>query len=659
MKLVTYSIPVHMLGPIHRSLRFSKRGLVPGGHVRPKAAEGEPTREFPRLIYETEALPVDEDSWFSFLKKSRWWDTVWVDPDPLINGIWSVDNETIWAHLRIALELANRIFKALIKERHPFLHTALFGHITRWTDPMYQPTPCPEPFPGATVLLSYPFRRRRWAQVNGFTACPYPDWAELTDEDWAKRLEHLLERQQLGFTTGEDPDCGEFYGLHIPQYKCIVFDIGTLRKLIEDDLTLAERCIVMVQFAGTIVHELYGWQQKFEPIIAQQPKGGLLVTESALFGGELKLFLNVGFKRNWPNPFINRCHGIKAAKHPFFYRGLEEVVTVVPAFWAAKMLSREFWEDGRIPRKSDNFFHSVDHFRSRWRVGSAITIRPPPGIANNPEFINKMSQGTLPEEIKDLLDDWKSRAALWAQARAGWYEQQQKNWKLSSWGRLLYRAQFYKFDREIKKPLAERDEFKCFIPAIISADAVEWPRSMDYFNSLQRYLKSWHWHVVGLLMLAVLPIQPTIMTRERKSVKYESSMEPSSTNPNLGRTMTRSAVQNDWYPTSIPEMMFTDPFAGGALMAPGTYTQMDYLDLVQKVVNHYADRGPMSKPWVDEIVRVEANIRKRRIEVVHEQSLQGGNPWLVWVDEVWDFQVPSYSLKEHIYVKESNTWLEA
>ncbi|KAI0538608.1 hypothetical protein GGR58DRAFT_286573 [Xylaria digitata] len=254
-KEYTHNTPPAMLGSMHRALRFSKRGAVPGGHIRALSAEGS-TLIVHRLIYDTECIPVDEESWFPFLKRSRWWDTVWFDPDPLIYGVWSVDNSKIWEHLKMALEVANRIFRALLKDKHPYLHTALFGQITRWTDQEYQPTPCPEPFPNATVLLSYAYRQRRWAQCHGDVPYPLPSFAELTEADWTKRLEYLLEEQQLGFGPSEDVDADDFYGLHISQHKQILFNVDGLRKLISKDLTLAERCVRTVQLA-TVVRIIY------------------------------------------------------------------------------------------------------------------------------------------------------------------------------------------------------------------------------------------------------------------------------------------------------------------------------------------------------------------------------------------------------------------
>ncbi|KAI0538607.1 hypothetical protein GGR58DRAFT_286592 [Xylaria digitata] len=324
------------------------------------------------------------------------------------------------------------------------------------------------------------------------------------------------------------------------------------------------------------------------------------------------------------------------------------------------MLSREFWEDESTPRKSDNFFHSTDYFRSRYRQGAPAGTRPAPGIANGQQIKAQMDQGLLPDEVADFITDWSSRTALWAQARAGWYGPQHKIWKESAWGRLIERSQLHLFSQELKKDSTDRDEFKCFISAHVNARSVEWLQSQaQYFGSLEKTPKAWPWHVIGLLMLAVMPIHSTSSQRPEKGTKVWTAIEPSSTNPNVARTITRGTVSSEWYPTWIPESRFGDPFVGDGMSALGTFIQINYLDLAQKVVNYFTDRGPVSKPWVEEIVRVEAKLRRRRIDLVLEQTLLGGDPSQMWVDDAWDFKMPTYDPREHRFNRESNTWADA
>ncbi|KAI1114680.1 hypothetical protein F5Y14DRAFT_413348 [Nemania sp. NC0429] len=64
--------------------------------------------------------------------------------------------------------------------------------------------------------------------------------------------------------------------------------------------------------------------------------------------------------RTWP--YIEQRDGqtpmgFKIASHPLFSRGIETTISPLPALYTSKMLSRSFWNDPTIPRKSDNFFH--------------------------------------------------------------------------------------------------------------------------------------------------------------------------------------------------------------------------------------------------------------------------------------------------------------
>lgn len=97
-----------------RALQFSNRGFVPGGHVSSLSGEA----HIHRLVYDTEGIEVDEDSWFPCFKKNRWYGAVAKEPEFLAGSFWSVDDPKVWGELRIILELANRILNALIDDKH-------------------------------------------------------------------------------------------------------------------------------------------------------------------------------------------------------------------------------------------------------------------------------------------------------------------------------------------------------------------------------------------------------------------------------------------------------------------------------------------------------------------------------------------------------------
>ncbi|KAJ2977123.1 hypothetical protein NUW58_g7906 [Xylaria curta] len=97
--------PSWQLGPINRSLQFSTRGFVPGGHIY--SLDGE--AHIHNLIYETERIQVDESTWFPFFKKSRWYGSAEADW-AFGGGPWTVDNP-----------------------RRQTYNTMLFGKLGYWT----------------------------------------------------------------------------------------------------------------------------------------------------------------------------------------------------------------------------------------------------------------------------------------------------------------------------------------------------------------------------------------------------------------------------------------------------------------------------------------------------------------------------------------------
>jgi hypothetical protein len=89
---------------------------------------------------------------------------------------------------------------------------------------------------------------------------------------------------------------------------------------------------------------------------------------------------------------------------------------------------------------------------------------------------------------------------------------------------------------------------------------------------------------------------------------------------------------------TLPASRFFDPLQGEGRVIT-TFTQVDYLDLVLKIKNYFAANGVIvSKPWLNEIVRVERRLREQR------QLRPGGTlaeQVLCWC-ACWDFEVPEY-----------------
>ncbi|KAI1258721.1 hypothetical protein F5Y18DRAFT_326629 [Xylariaceae sp. FL1019] len=132
-------------------------GWVSGGHG---ASDKDPSID-QRDLFWKDCVKVNEKSWFPFFKKARWFDLVdattklqtpaKTKPPLPPGGPWSISNPRIWARLRVALEVANRMLHRMVTDRHPTLETLLFGRMEYWNSFTTMP---PRGNPQDVVLLS-------------------------------------------------------------------------------------------------------------------------------------------------------------------------------------------------------------------------------------------------------------------------------------------------------------------------------------------------------------------------------------------------------------------------------------------------------------------------------------------------------------------------
>ncbi|KAI0458053.1 hypothetical protein F5B21DRAFT_520010 [Xylaria acuta] len=290
-------------------------------------------------------ITVDEDNWFPFLRRDRWYDLYGQKQVPS-GKMWSIDQPKLWQKLRVSVELADRMLKALINDRHPALHTMLFGTLMRWSDASAM-QPSPEPFPDAKVLLSYGLYKS-FCDLNELD-CPIDHLADISTEDWTIVLEGLLQFQTWGFT--DDPDDN---GSHWPGYGSVItLGVNVIDTLSGDDITLAERCQLQYQLARTFID--FDGIAELGYAMEQRVFGG--VVTSLHLTGHYPLGSH---HRSWP--FLSQAAGdsqlgYKIRDHPTFAAVQDVIVSPLPALYTSKLLSRSFWDDANIPRKSDNFFH--------------------------------------------------------------------------------------------------------------------------------------------------------------------------------------------------------------------------------------------------------------------------------------------------------------
>ncbi|KAI8956299.1 hypothetical protein F4801DRAFT_573823 [Xylaria longipes] len=245
-------------GVLQKTLRLSDQGDIPGGHqeASPSAFKGDPETHpgwKSKLLYDSDMIKPDEESWFSFHHKDRWLD--WNHDAPVLGGgPWSIDNPLVWDALTPSLECVNRILRALIRDQHPFLTTLLGGHIGTWEEMTATLSPTlnmPPPFPSATVVLSYD----RYSQYKDTCDEGVSAYMEklpfIHPDDMTQKLEELLATTMWSF---HDKPA---YGITYPQYNSpISIHVDVLTQLIEGNITLAERCLLQFHLAGIILHEM-------------------------------------------------------------------------------------------------------------------------------------------------------------------------------------------------------------------------------------------------------------------------------------------------------------------------------------------------------------------------------------------------------------------
>ncbi|KAI0489928.1 hypothetical protein F4859DRAFT_509507 [Xylaria cf. heliscus] len=197
------------MGVVQKSLKFSNRGDIPGGHqeASPSAFNSDPETHpgwIGRILYEGEMIKPNEESWLPFLRKDRWLD--WNNNAPVLGGgPWSIDNPLVWEALSPSLECVNRILRALIRDEHPFLKTLLFGALHRWEEVANLLSPyfalMPPPFEDTTVLLSYDLYNQYRDDCKDELSKYMEKIPSFGPDDMTQKLENLLSAQLWSFQS--------------------------------------------------------------------------------------------------------------------------------------------------------------------------------------------------------------------------------------------------------------------------------------------------------------------------------------------------------------------------------------------------------------------------------------------------------------------------
>ncbi|KAI1430392.1 hypothetical protein F5Y12DRAFT_709410 [Xylaria sp. FL1777] len=678
-------IRLWQIGPVCQTLKFSDRvGLIPGGNQR-QWPDQNPER-IAQLVSEMEMIKPNEQSWFSFFKRDRWFNGP-SNVSLLGDQPWSIDHPQVGFYMSIILELANRMLNALINDRNWLwvgqkralnetvltrffsLNAMLFGYIGHWekVGRLLQPNlPADAEFFNERVLLSWP----RFAH-DGDTSDPelqayMEQAANRSADEYKTTLERLLSRLQWAFQEGSDQ-----YSFAVTHLEIDVITVNVLpfMTLLGNDATLAERCVRLFHSATVILHEIchaimkHRMDEVFgENVHLKEPVGSSmqfldfngatemgLDFEQAVFGAVLHVY-NVDdvdrppimiHTRNWPYAWIDkeRNRGVYEwiPGHADFADGKLVEISIIPAEYASKLLSEAFWKDETIPKKSENFFHRNPLFVCRAENDNSLSLS---AIVYSLEIDPNLDVTKLDRSEINMIQEWQENERLWNTSRDSWFRSLKGIWRLTAWSRAIARNRISAFNYAYP----EKDLLTCSKSASeMVRRYIKWDEDVsgeEYGAELQKQ-SSWVFHAIALLMYAALPILDEEIIEDKGYIRHDHVTEfpPSlmaAGKPNIklwGETYKSGggfAEANEFFdPFTAPNTAATD------------FTQMDYLDLVLQIIQHLALNGiQVSTPWLNEIMRVEKSIRAAR-ETIKATAVAGFDPKQAWAG-VWDFQIPTY-----------------
>ncbi|KAI0394680.1 hypothetical protein F5Y17DRAFT_244624 [Xylariaceae sp. FL0594] len=599
-------------------MSFNGRDLLPAGHI--KAPPG--ATALYEATFHAERIEVDENRWFPLFRKDRWFHRITTAAE--LGGMqWSVNVPQIWQHMRIFLELADRILKALMAEKHPFMETLLFGHMGRWKDFYAGPDVMKEPFQTALVLLSmdkyrqvWNARRPRTRRPPGYTGGPaapldavdprdiFPhDRHPITHDEWYTRFANLTKNQQWSIMNQHDEGSKSTYGMTV--YKdggMICLNNHLIFQLMKGGLTLSEQCFTYLLLAVTTLHELahaityrrflerrtrytdvpvtMKLNQYIEPFVDFRGQSEMgYAFETAVFGGAIRSSHLMSHEaaiplavrvESWPFPTQSeKTKGLGKIYpgHPDLAPGVPINRTIVTASFVSKMMSELFWKQVR---------HKAVHFRCVALFRGTTPNQPDhpwswPRYANEIELNNELISRRISSNIlgrieRDMIASWTWNKEHWQQRRRGWYDSEKQKWASSPWGaHTTQRAYIDRFSVEFQKgPNRSLKSCHGIVKTLTQRNVI---RSSLPLNEYKRRLSVnpnfVYYHLVCLLMQACLPVRRTWERHQGKAPSPSDFFVPSREGLLAGKQPLYLSVHvsdGDENET-LPASEFWDPFA--------------------------------------------------------------------------------------------------
>ncbi|KAI1125517.1 hypothetical protein F5Y10DRAFT_284194 [Nemania abortiva] len=498
--------------------------------------------------YMSQRIEVDERTWLPFFRRNRFYNLdLGGEEDTIVEsdgtkwkvGVWSVDDNRVWDVLRFSIEIANRIFIAMIRDNNQWLGTLLYGRVQLWYELYERPRPGEQyNGPGTyRILLSPDFEI---AECNKYQI---PFYGRAIEPDAQTRCEfilELLENLLWSFTPSAESHRGETHRITTNRYtQCISrINADLMALLCGGTISTAERCILYARQAMTLMHAIFSmrlldgqnlspevhdqvFQQTMgssgvfvEPLINLEPIGEVGRSfEAAVFGGtpwdappfEHEATSGVPMivtNINYPSRYGISGQGYRVGNDPRMGHGAEIDVSFLPAslFW--RLQSKTFWESTPPPNGHDGFWFPRTFTSTLFKEpGSQVqsyreyTVNPDPG-------------GDV--RFYDMARRWNEQIRLWS-TRRPWHDAAISRWRMTPWGNVEMRNSIEIFLVAYKA----RNEARCAEIALYLEETLprmdlrnltpeEAVRELDH-DSIDGSSTAWLFHSIGETCLSTLP----------------------------------------------------------------------------------------------------------------------------------------------------------
>ncbi|CAJ2502097.1 Uu.00g049500.m01.CDS01 [Anthostomella pinea] len=526
--------------PLNSTLSFSVREhagqqvIISGGHRPVDVGKEDDLMSF----FDSERFDIDETTWLSCFQRTRRYEMRQLNT--VTGSWWTVDNPQIWDVLSVSLELANRILRALITDRHDWIETLLIT-VAKW---------CSIYFNLAVTML------------------------------------HELMHKILD-SRYHDSSTYAKYTVSVVDTKEPFVDFEVVREIGDS-------------FENAV----------FGGLLGAKPEGAPMVMRLS----------------DWPNRSNTQDRLRLPFDLPCFQKGSKLVISLVPAMYASKLLSREFWNDTKTPNKSSDLFQ-MPKGMIKMRATNNSTGCDYNGITIDEDMAKKGPYGPI-------VQKWQGRQQRWEQFRRHWYPKAHQAWVESPWSDVDAHEAIDKFSTGF----AKKDEARCAEAAQPLTNRVPWNERVKYLNSPPFPGKAgrqapWLFHCIGLLMRAALPIRSRTMSEDRvwaiSDVFYSSANVNNAINSG-GKVVFPGSIGTDHTATSAYTIEV--PVGPGGMV--WNNTPMEWLNLAEQTLADVRARNcEVSSSWV---AALSDALKRTRTDLA-----RGGRDGTKWAT-FWPFVIPDY-----------------